>query len=356
MDKIGVGVIGTGNIAGPYVDDLLTYSDVQVCGVSDLDHARAEGFAKERGVQAYASTEALLDDPNVQIAVNLTPHSTHKTITEQALQAGKHVYSEKPLALSTEDALALVELAREKGLRLACSPFTTGGEAQQTLWKLVRDGKLGHVRVIYGEVNWGRIETWHPAPIPFYQVGPLFDVGVYVLAIVTSMFGPVRSVFSRGKIIHPERVTKDGKPYQLESPDWIVSLLELDNGIQLRLTTDFYVANQTTRQTGIEIHGDAGSAHLESFLAFHSALTFAPFGEQLSPVELLRPPFEGIPWGHGIHELVQAIQEDRPHRYSGEQAAHITEILSAANQSMQSGQMVAVTSTFVPPEPATWAV
>lgn len=354
MAKIGVGIIGTGNIAAPYITDLLTYPEIQVCGVSDIDAERAQTFAAEHGVLAYDSTEDLLNDAHVQIVANLTAHFAHKVITEQALKAGKHVYSEKPLALTSDEAWGLVHLANEHGLRLACSPFTVIGEAAQTAWKLIRDGRLGNVRVIYGEVNWGRIESWHPAPIPFYEVGPLADVGVYILAIVTAIFGPVRSVFSYGTVLQPQRVTKDGQPYTLTTPDWIVTILELEAGIQVRLTTDFYVSNKTTRQTGIEIHGDAGSLHLDSFLAFDSRVAYAPFGEPLEPIELVRQPHEGIPWGRGIHELVMAIQQDRPHRFSGEQAAHIVDVLSAAAASQHSGQPVEISSSFAPPPPATW--
>jgi predicted dehydrogenase len=356
MTKTGVAIIGTGNIASGYVKDLLTYPEIEVTGVTDIDQDRARKFASEHHVHAYPSGEALLADSRVQIAVNLTSHFAHKAVTEAALQAGKHVHSEKPLALTSDEAWELVALARKNGLRLACSPFTIIGEAQQTAWKMIRDGALGKVRVVYADVNWGRIESWHPAPIPFYEVGAMFDVGVYPLALVTSMFGPARRVWTFGKVLYPDRVTKDGTPYRITTPDWMVTLLELADGTQVRLTTDFYVSNETTRQTGLEFHGDLGSMHLESAGGFNSALSFARFGEPLTPVPaLLREPYRGIPWGRGVHELVCALAEGRPHRFSGEQAAHITDILNAANQSMKTGQPVPVTSSFDPPAPADWA-
>src|SRR6185295_11959721 len=115
------------------------------------------------GCRAYPSMEALLADERVELVVNLTIHHAHAATTRLCLEAGKHVHSEKPMALTYEDARGLVELARQKGLRLGCSPFTYMGEAQQTAWKAIREGKLGTVRVAYAEVNWGRIESWHPA-------------------------------------------------------------------------------------------------------------------------------------------------------------------------------------------------
>ena len=181
------------------------------------------------------------------------------------------MHTEKPVALRYDEARELVELAQRTGRRLSCSPATLLGEAQQTAWKLVRDGALGHVRVVYAEANWGRIESWHPTPQSLYAVGPLVDVGVYPLTILTAMFGPVRRVVAYGATLEPDRTTLAGEPFLLAAPDFIVSLLELDGGVIVRLTTTFWVRHG--RQRGIEFHGaDGRSLHLASFLEFDSAL------------------------------------------------------------------------------------
>ncbi len=200
---IRAAILGCGNIAGPYAKDLAKAPQIELLGVADLDTTRAEALAAEHGITAYASPAALLADDRVELVVNLTIHHAHYAVTKACLEAGKHVHSEKPLALTTAEAEALVQLAAEKGLRLGCSPFTWMGEAQQTAWKLIREGQLGTVRVAYAEVNWGRIEAWHPNPGPFYQVGALFDVGVYPLTIMTTIFGPARRVWSYGTLLHP---------------------------------------------------------------------------------------------------------------------------------------------------------
>jgi predicted dehydrogenase len=355
--KIGVAVIGTGNIADGYVSDLLGYSDtLTVLGVADQDADKLAAFAAKHQVNAYASNAALLADERVQIVVNLTPHFAHYTVNEAALRAGKHVYSEKPLALHPQEAWALVELAQQQQRRLACSPFTMIGAAQQTAWKLIREGQLGQIRVAYGEANWGRIESWHPAPIPFYQVGALFDVGVYLLGLMTTFFGAAQQVYSMGNYLLPERRTKDGQPYTLTTPDWMVSIIEFADGLQLRLSSNFYVSNASTRQTGLELHGDVGSLHLESFFMPNSPLSFAKFGEPLAPIPLVAPPAPTIAWGTGVYELAQALLEERPHRFSGEQAAHITDILAASTASLASGHSVPITSRFPAPAPADWSL
>ena len=254
--KLGVAILGCGNIAEAYAQNLSTYSPIDLIGMADLEPQRAEALAAKFGCRAYPSLEAMLADDAVDLVVNLTIHHAHQETTTRCLEAGKHVHSEKPLALTYEGAQALVELARQKGLRLGCSPYTYMGEAQQTAWKLIREGRLGPIRVVYAEVNWGRIEAWHPAPGPFYQVGALFDVGVYPLTLLTTIFGPARKVWAYGTVLHPDRVTQEGVPFHIETPDFVVALVELENGPLIRLTTDFYVSRRSSKQDGVEFHGD----------------------------------------------------------------------------------------------------
>ncbi|MBZ0287077.1 MAG: Gfo/Idh/MocA family oxidoreductase, partial [Anaerolineae bacterium] len=278
-----------------------------------------------------------------------------KLISEACLNAGKHVYSEKPLATTYEDARALVKLAAQKGLRLGCSPFTLMGEGQQTAWKLIRAGRAGKIRVAYAEVNWGRIESWHPAPGPFYEVGALFDVGVYPLTILTALFGPARRVLAYGKVLHPDRVSKEGVPFHINTPDWATTIIELADDTVVRLTTNFYVSNTSSKQHGIEFHGDLGTIYMDSWQNFNAQVEFAEFGEALNPVELVKAPPNGSPWGRGVHEMVLAMQAGKPHRFTGDQAAHVVEILTAAALSMRLGQTVEVESSFTPPTPMEWA-
>jgi predicted dehydrogenase len=353
MTKMRVGLIGTGDIARPYITDLVNYpDDIEVVGVTDLDSARAEAFAEKYKTRAFATSDELLKE--IDIAVNLTSHHAHKEVTTKCLRAGKHVHSEKPLALSYEDARELVELAQECGVRLACSPFTLMGEAQQTAWKWIRDGKLGKVRVVYAEVNWGRIETWHPAPIPFYEVGAVFDVGVYPMTILTAIFGPAKRLQASGKVVWPERVSKDGKSFHVETPDWTVAMIEMADGTVVRLSSNFYVT-QKTKQTGIEFHGDLASLYLDRWHNFDANIEFAPWGEPFQAIPYVREPFKGLPWGRAIHDMVKAIRENRPHRFTGEHAAHVTEIIAGVMKSIETNQPVELNSTFNPPAPMEWA-
>lgn len=356
QSKLRVAIIGAGGIAGPYMKDMANYPELELVGVTDLDAPRAQKLADEHGCAVYPSLDAVLADVSVDLAVNLTTHHAHRDVTTRCLEAGKHVYSEKPLALSPDDAHGLVGLANAKGVRLGCSPFTWMGEAQQTAWHAIRAGRLGTVRVAYAEVNWGRIETWHPFPEAFYKVGALWDVGVYPLTILTTFFGPARQVWAYGRVLHPNRVTKHGVPFHIETPDWVVATITFEDGTLARLTTDFYVNNRNTRQQGIEFHGDEGSLHLSSWQDFNAALDYADYNQPYAPLPLLRDPYPSTPWARGVQEMATAIIENRPHRATGEQAAHVVDILAAITQSIKTTQPVPIHSTFPPPTPLDWAM
>jgi predicted dehydrogenase len=143
MARVRAALVGAGNIAGRYATRILASDGLELAGATDVIPGRGEAFAAEHGGVAYESLDALLADDTVDLVVNLTAPQVHAEVTTAALEAGKHVHSEKPLALRHEDAVRLTELARERGLRLSSAPATLLGEAQQTLWKLVRDGAAG---------------------------------------------------------------------------------------------------------------------------------------------------------------------------------------------------------------------
>lgn len=356
MTPLGLGIVGTGNIAGAYASDILTYPQIRLAAATDLDAAKAAAFGAEHGCPIHDSLDDLLADPSVDIVLNLTVHHVHYEVTKRALEAGRHVYSEKPMALRSSEAHELVALAASRGLRLGCSPSTFLGEAQQTAAALIRDGRLGPIRAVFAEANWGRIETWHPAPVPFFDVGVMFDVGVYPLTLVTSMLGPARSVRAWGWELKPDRTTLDGTPFRIGSPDLIVVAVELEGGTVLRLTCSFYVGRPAKLTGGIEFHGDAASLALGSFQNFDATVEVGPYGESYEPVTPVREPFPGTAWARGVADMADAIAEGRPHRASAEQAAHVVEILEGAAASIaDGGRRVDITTSFSPPPLMPWA-
>lgn len=353
-----VAVVGCGNIANGYGEAMLGRREIKILGASDIDQARAWEWAKKFGGQAYASLDAVLADPEVEAVVNLTIQQAHVEVVTRCLNAGKHVHSEKPLASTYDEARKLVALAGVKNLRLSCAPVTWLGEAQQTAWKLIRDGKIGTPRVAYATVDWSRIEGWHPNPAPFYAVGAVADVGVYPLSLLTAWFGPVVRVVAGGGVIMPDRTTKDGKPFKLTTEDWTVSVLEFANGLRARLTANFYVGEPAENRAALEIHGDAGSVSTAWFSAA-APVRFGKFGGKYQRVPPVRPPAGHgewyCDWSAGVFELWRALRTNQPHPTGGAHAAHVVEVIAAVHQSMREKRTVEIKSTFPAPQPLAWA-
>lgn len=348
-----IGLAGAGNIAGRYAAAIVREEALELAGATDPVAARVDALVAEHGGVAYPSLAALLADDTVDTVVNLTSPQAHFEVSAAALDAGKHVHSEKPLALGHAEARALVERARERDVRLSSAPSTLLGEAQQTLWKLVREGAAGRVRAVYAEANWDRLERWHPDPRTLYAVGPLVDVGVYPLAILTAIFGPVRRVQAYATTLEPERALRDGTPFTPAAPDFAVAVLEHEDGVVTRLTASFFVG--PSKQRGLELHGDDGSLWLPTWAEANSRVQLQPRGGEYEDVAPVREPFDGIDWGRALVDLSAAIDEGRPHRSSGEHAAHVVEVLDAFRESLERGGLVDVRSDFPRPEPMEWA-
>jgi predicted dehydrogenase len=206
-------IVGTGNIAGGYAADARTRPEIRLVAATDLDLARATAFAHSHECRVHASLDDLLADPAVDIVVNLTVHHARRGDAPRA-PGGRHVYSEAPRAPTGRCARAGGP-GGGAGLRLGCSPSTFLGEAQQTAAAWIHAGRLGTVRAIYADVSWGRIERWHPAPEPFFDVGVLVDVAVYPLTLATTMVGPARTVRAWGWDLVPDRATRAGVPFRI---------------------------------------------------------------------------------------------------------------------------------------------
>jgi predicted dehydrogenase/sugar phosphate isomerase/epimerase len=349
-----IAVAGCGNIAGTYGEQLAHHATVQTLGAFDLDESRARGYVEKFGGKVYPSLDAMLADREVDAVVNLTIHHAHPEVITRCLEAGKHVHSEKPLAMTFAECTRLADLADARGLRLSAAPVVWLGETQQTLWRALRRGMIGAPRAVFAEVNWGRIESWHPNPAPFYEVGPVFDVAVYPITTLTTFFGPVRRVSARGGVLLKDRKTKEGVPFSPPTPDYTVSTLEFDGGVQCRLTCNFYVGWHT-RQKGFEIHGDLGSLATDTIYAFDSVVQHAEFGGSWQPLPLARVPFPGCEFARGVTELADALHEGRPHRTTGRQAAHVVDVMAAILESIRSGAVEDVRSDFPAPKPCAWA-
>ncbi len=340
-----IAILGAGNIAGPYATCLARHAELRLIGVHDLDAAKRGTFAAAHGCQDYPSLDALCDDAP-DIVVNLTSAPFHHATTRELISRGQTVFSEKPLALMHQEAVELVDLARQHKVRLACAPSIWLGAAQLQAAAAVRSGAAGAIRLVTAEVNQGRIELWHPTPASFYQVGPVFDVGVYPLTYLTAILGPVRSISAVSATVMPERTSLAGEPVPVATPDaWLVSAA-FESGPLLRLSCNFYVSAKTVPRH-IDFHGDVGSLRLEDWILPGAGTMRAAYGEPFATAS--EAVEQEIDWSLGVADLAAAIREDRPHRTTGEHAAHVVEILEAIAASASEGRRVPVRSSFPNP-------
>ncbi len=349
--QVGAAIVGCGNVCTSYAENMLKYPEVKLLGFYDLDINRAQECVQEYGGKVYDTLDEILDDPDVAMVVNLTIHTAHAEVIRKCLEAGKHVHTEKPISMTSEEAWSLVELAEEKGLRFSSSPITYMGDAQDAAWSLIESGKLGTIRLAYAEVNHGFIEVWHPNPQPFYDLGVLWDVGVYPLTLMTAFFGPVRRVLGYSKILKKDHATMNGESFSITTPDYYLGILELASGVTCRLSANFY-AKLSYQGGSIEFHGDKGRLKLGDFQNFHAPVEFGEYGEPYRKVIHMGVGAEkNTEFSRGVQDMAAAIIEGRPNRSSPTQAAHVIDVVVALLESMETGGFVDVESDFVAPLP-----
>ncbi len=364
MEKtvLNIAIIGCGQISGQYGKHMALSPDrLRLIGGADIDRARAEAFTQEFGGKVFDDLDAILADPEVDTVVNLTIHHAHFEVNKKIIEAGKHVFSEKPLSLTYAEAQQLVDLAKAKNVRLGCAPMTFLGEAVQTAARFIQDyGEelLGTIRVAYAEGNWGQINTWIGSPKAYFSVGPHLDIGVYPLCILAYLFGSAERALGYSTILQKNRLDSKGDTFEVTAPDFNTGIIEFANGVKARLTTNYYVqpGKNMDHLRYVELHGDKGTLVITNCHNFNRPCYYIPNKGDQFEVPFVREPELGMNRAAGLVDMAEAIDRGAPHLASGEQAAHMTEILQAMSQSaQQGGGMVDIQSRFTPGELASWA-
>ena len=338
---MNVALIGCGAIASAYADGLAACPALALTCCADLDADNAAALANRYGLTPYTDAGALLAAEDVDLVINLTIHTAHAAVTRICLEAGCHVVSEKPLAMTADEAQSLVTLAEEQGCVLACAPISGWADAQQMAGRLVRDGHIGPVRTATATGNFGRTTEWHPAPQPFLEIGPLYDGAVYPLTVLTTLFGPVERVRTADAALLLDEHAHNGRSFRVDTPDHVTAVLEMADGPLVHLTASAYVPHRTRHFSSLELHGDAGSLYLDDCGNFDGdtdapLLQVARLGRPYRPFPLPRPPHP-LRYASLAVDAARAAERGAAPLASARQAAHVVATLTAVETSADAG-------------------
>lgn len=344
--KTKVGIIGVGNISSTYIKGCRAFDILDLVACADLDMERARKVASENEIPQALTVEQLLADPTISIVVNLTVPRVHASVSQQILAAGKHVYSEKPLATTFADGQALLAQANASGLRIGCAPDTFLFAPHQTTRKLVDEGAIGTPVAAVGFMASHGPEKWHPNPDFFYAEGggPMLDMGPYYITCLINLLGPAVRVSGAARASFPERTAGvDGHLIPVSVPTHYAATIEFKSGAVATLITSFDVWGH--RLPVMEVYGSQGTITVPDPNGFNPRETCVFIPEQ-KDWEVM-PSMYPDSWmrGIGLADMAYAIRSGRPHRASGALALHALEIMRGVEQASASGQYVELTTT-----------
>ena len=355
MSKLNVGLIGAGNISDIYIKGLKMFEDVELIAISDIDAERARSKASEYGIAKGYHSDELFTDPDIDIAVNLTFPAVHAEVTLKALESGKHVYSEKPLAITREDAKKILETADARGLRVGCAPDTFLGGGLQTCRKLIDEGAIGEpIAASAFMVGYG-VEKWHPNPFFFFEYGghSLFDMGPYYFTALIHLLGPINSVAGLTGTGIKERTVGSqphaGTVIEVQAPIHSTALLELASGIHVTtIISGEVIASELPR---IEIYGTEGALSVPDPNTFGGPVRIKTRADEDWRDVSLTHGYTDDVRGLGVADLANALTSERQHRANAQLAYHVLDTMQSVQDASDTRSFVDIKSTCERPAP-----
>ncbi len=348
-----VGIVGCGDVTNLYLPGCARFPVIELAACADLDAARAAAVSAKGGFPAM-TVEALLVDPSIEIVLNLTPPTAHAAVSRAAIAAGKHVYSEKPLAISRDDAAAILTEAATAGVCIGGATDTFLGGGLQTARAVLDAGSIGEVRVANAAVAHLGPERWHPNADFFYGRGggPLLDVGPYYVSSLVSLLGPVASVTAVARGVGGERRIapgpRAGEAFPVLAPTTVLAAFTFVSGAIGSLVASFDVPGSTAPH--IELHGTTGSLALGDPNTFDGEVRrHGADDDGWTDVPLT---FDGtVGRGIGLADMIESIRSGRPARASGAFAFHVLDVLLSIEEAAATGRPVRIESTCERPAP-----
>jgi predicted dehydrogenase len=369
MDALNIGIVGCGNISGIYFQNVPAFRGVALRACADIRPEAAQAQASRFGIEAL-TVDALLAREDVDLVVNLTVPSAHFGVSLAAIRAGKHVFSEKPLAVDFEQGRKLVDEAETRGVLLGCAPDTFLGAGGRLARRLVDEGAVGRILSGTAFLMSHGMEHWHPDPEFFFKPGggPILDMAPYYLSAIVNLIGPVKRVFAMSSIGFPERIVtaespRKGARIAVETPTHVTALLEFASGAQVSLCMSWDVWKHG--HPPIELYGTEGSLRVPDPNFFGGVVELTEKGgdwrvEDASAMPLGAPNWRSPNWAPeapsranyralGLADLASAVLHGRPHRATGRLALHVLEVMHCILEGAATGLPMPVTTSLERP-------
>lgn len=362
---MNIAIIGCGFVADYYMTSLAQHPSLTVVAAMDIVPAHADRFHAHWKVPVFYDAASLLAGASFDMVLNLTNPHAHYEISKLFLEHGRHVYTEKPMAMDFDAALELYELARARNLSFSSAPCNHLAEAAQTIADALAAGRVGTPRLVYAEMDDNFIalsayKKWKNvsgAPWPYadeFEVGCSLEHAGYYLSWLMMFFGPVKQVVAFASLQHP------GKPveHRPEAPDFSVACLEFHSGVVARLTCSVLAP----RDHSLRIVGDKGvlfaqdswfyttPVYVRSYLTLRRRFMLSPFRKRL-PTQQLGPKPRGtsaaaMDFARGPAEMARAIRTNTPSRMPADFALHVNEVALAIHHATRAGACYQTRTSF----------
>jgi predicted dehydrogenase len=370
MKELGIGIVGCGVISTIYMRNMPAFRSVRLVACADILEGAAKAQADAFGIRAVG-IDALMQDPEIDVVVNLTTPNAHFDVSHAALTAGKHVFSEKPLCVTTQDGCRLVLEAQERGLKLGCAPDTFLGAGGRLARELIDAGRIGRILMGSCFLMSRGMEHWHPNPEFFFKPGggPILDLGPYYLGTICNLLGPVESVQALSSIGFAERVVTAEGPHKgsrvsVETPTTVMALIRFVSRTNIVLSMSWDV--WTHGHPPIELYGSDGSLRVPDPNFFGGAVEITERDGDWQVLDSSDRPYGRPNWRSpnwpasapdranyrclGIADLASSVLNGTAHRSSGAFAVHVLEVMHAILVAGRDGGTVRIASCIDRPQ------
>ena len=372
MRRFRIGILGCGYISNTYISDIQTfYKDLKIAACADIVPEVAMAQADKYGIAKSCTPDELLADDSIDIIVNLTPPDMHPAVNRKIIEAGKHLFCEKPFAPSLEEARQILDLADRKGVRVGCAPDTFLSSGLQSMRFYLDSGIIGKPFFVAANMTNYGVETWHPNPFPYYtnHAGPMFDMAPYYLSAIISLLGPVESVAAYSTMPSDSRHVytgpRTGTDIPTSIPTHFSSILRLRNGVIVSMNMSFDIYRSDL--PALEICGTDGTLSYPdpnygggTPKVYRKEQYTGTVYQQTEEAEARREKFYELPElyarvkdysrGLGVLELADAISTGRRNRTGADLILHITEAIEAVRTSAENGGFYTMKTTCERPE------